>query len=49
MSTFIIFVVFLALSVVFCMCFENVCLGSNASLNIFTSLFAGSVLLLILV
>ena len=46
-SYFSIFVVFLALSVEFCMCFENVCLESNANPDIFMSLFIESVVLLI--
>ena len=48
------FVVFLALPMVFCMGFENVCLGPNIDSNIFMSLFVGSMcyacyLLLVLV
>ena len=31
MSAFSIFVLFFALSVAFCMCFKNVCLGSNVN------------------
>ena len=42
---FIIFVVFFALSVLFCMCFEKVCLGSNVRPSIFMFLFVGSVVL----
>ena len=46
-SAFIIFVIFLALPVVFCTCFENVYLGSNVNPNIFMSLFVGTVVLFI--
>ena len=44
---FSIYVVFFALSVLFCMCFEKVCLESNVRLSIFMFLFVGSVLLYI--
>ena len=46
-SVFNIFVVFFALYVVFYMCFENVCLGSNVNPNICMSLFVRTVVLLI--
>ena len=47
MRAFSIFVVFFALSVMCCMCFEEVCLGSNIRPCIFMFLFVGSVVLFI--
>ena len=47
MSAFSIFVVFFALSVVFCICFAKVCLGSNVKPSIFIVLSLGSVVLFI--
>ena len=44
---FSIIVVFFALSVVFCLYFEKVCLMSNVSSSTFMSLFVGSVALVI--
>ena len=44
---FNIFVMFFALSDVFCMCFEKVCLRSNIKPSIFMFLSMGSVLLFI--
>ena len=44
---FSIFVVFFAWSVVFCMCFKKMCLGSTVRLSSFTVLFVGSVMLFI--
>ena len=47
MSTFTIFVVFFTLSVVFCICFEKVCLGLNVRPSIFMILSVESVVLFI--
>ena len=47
MGAFCIFGVFFALSVVFCTCFAEVCLGSNARPSIFIVLCVGSVVLFI--
>ena len=47
-SAFNIYVIFLALSVMFCMCFENVSLWSNINPNILMSLFVESVMFLVL-
>ena len=44
---FSIFVVFFAKSVVFCIRFEKVCLGSNVRPSIFMSLFVRGVVLFI--
>ena len=46
-SAFSIFVVFFALSVVFCICFAKVCLGANVRPSIFMILSVGSVVLFI--
>ena len=47
MSTFSIFVVFFAFSVVFCVCFAKVCLGWNVRPSLFMVLSVGSVVLFI--
>ena len=46
-SAFSIFVVFFALSVVFCICFAKVCLGSNVRPSIFIVLSVGSVVFIV--
>ena len=47
MSAFSIFVAFFALSIIFCMCFAKVCLGSNVRPSIFMVLSVESVVLCI--